>query len=249
VGSISIQARALSDLDHRNDANNTLNRALRISILIPPLLNLDSTHGQRDILRFMNSLRSLLRGSSATALITLPPHNSSSPAYASFISALTHLSDAAITLVSDSLNPLSSHHGILQLDKLPCYRSLVSPSDKLSTLRGLGTRSRGDPNNRGGGENNIAFRCKRRALIIETLHLDVEGGVGERRTAPPPAVLLPPRPAPSEAHEKRSLVELHPMPKGAESALIRAPEVRSSAKGGRPRRKVAFTDPGAIYDF
>jgi hypothetical protein len=32
--------------------------------------------------------------------------------------------------------------------------------------------------------NNIAFKLKRKRLIIETLHLGVEGGVGERRTEP-----------------------------------------------------------------
>jgi elongator complex protein 4 len=53
------------------------------------------------------------------------------------------------------------------------------PSDRTSMLRGL---------RQGGvGENNLVFRCTRRRLVIETLHLDVEGGVGERRTTAPPA--------------------------------------------------------------
>ena len=38
-----------------------------------------------------------------------------------------------------------------------------------------------------GGENNLAFKCMRRRFVLETMHLDVEGGVGERRTAPAPA--------------------------------------------------------------
>jgi len=38
-------------------------------------------------------------------------------------------------------------------------------------LRGLG-RS---------GENNLAFKCTRKRLVFETLHLDVEGGRGERQ--------------------------------------------------------------------
>lgn len=37
----------------------------------------------------------------------------------------------------------------------------------------------------GGGENNLAFKVRRKRLVIETLHLDVEGGVSERRTKPP----------------------------------------------------------------
>jgi len=36
----------------------------------------------------------------------------------------------------------------------------------------------------GGGENNLAFKCTRKRFVIETHHLDVEGGVGERRTTP-----------------------------------------------------------------
>ena len=36
----------------------------------------------------------------------------------------------------------------------------------------------------GGGENNLAFKCTRKRFVIETHHLDVEGGVGERRTGP-----------------------------------------------------------------
>ena len=34
------------------------------------------------------------------------------------------------------------------------------------------------------GDNNLAFKLRRRKLVVETLHLDVEGGVGERRTTP-----------------------------------------------------------------
>lgn len=31
----------------------------------------------------------------------------------------------------------------------------------------------------------MAFKCTRKRFVIETLHLDVEGGVGERRTSAP----------------------------------------------------------------
>jgi elongator complex protein 4 len=34
----------------------------------------------------------------------------------------------------------------------------------------------------GSRENNIAFKCTRKRLAFETHHLDIEGGVGERRT-------------------------------------------------------------------
>ena len=33
-----------------------------------------------------------------------------------------------------------------------------------------------------GRENNLAFKCTKKRLVFETHHLDVEGGVGERRT-------------------------------------------------------------------
>lgn len=58
---------------------------------------------------------------------------------------------------------------------------LVPPSDRFSTLRGLSASSSASG---GGGENNLAFRCTRKRLIFETLHLDLEGGVSERRTTP-----------------------------------------------------------------
>lgn len=68
----------------------------------------------------------------------------------------------------------SSHHGLVHIHTLPSPHTLLPPSDKFSTLRGLSSS----------GENNLAFKCMRKRLIFETLHLDVEGGVGERRTTP-----------------------------------------------------------------
>jgi elongator complex protein 4 len=41
----------------------------------------------------------------------------------------------------------------------------------------------------GGSENNLAFKCTRRRLVFETLHLGLEGGVGERRTTVPENVI------------------------------------------------------------
>ena len=66
----------------------------------------------------------------------------------------------------------SAHHGFVHIHSLPAPHTLLPPSDKFSTLRGL-TSS---------GENNLAFKCMRKRLVFETLHLDVEGGVSERRT-------------------------------------------------------------------
>lgn len=70
-----------------------------------------------------------------------------------------------------------SHHGLVHVHGLPAPLSLRSASDRSSTLRGISTVS-------GGGENNLAFKCTRKRFVIETHHLDVEGGVGERRTTP-----------------------------------------------------------------
>lgn len=74
-----------------------------------------------------------------------------------------------------------SHHGFLRILSLPSPHTLLAPSDKFSTLRGLSSSS---VSIGGGGENNLAFKCTRKRLVFETLHLDLEGGIGERRTTP-----------------------------------------------------------------
>ena len=74
-----------------------------------------------------------------------------------------------------------NHHGILHIQTLPAPHTLLPPSDRLSTVRGL-SASGGAA---GGSENNITFKSTRKRLVFETLHLDIEGGVGERRTAAP----------------------------------------------------------------
>lgn len=74
-----------------------------------------------------------------------------------------------------------SHHGLVQIHKLPAPHSILPTSDKYSTLRGLSSSAAA---NIGTGENNLAFRCMRKRLIFETMHLDLEGGVTERRTTP-----------------------------------------------------------------
>lgn len=67
-----------------------------------------------------------------------------------------------------------SYHGMVHIHTLPAPTTLLPPSDKFSTLRGLLSS----------GENNLAFKCMRKRMVFETLHLDLEGGVGERRTTP-----------------------------------------------------------------
>ena len=75
-----------------------------------------------------------------------------------------------------------AHHGLVQISALPAPHTVLAPSDKLSTLRGLFA----SPSGVGGGENNLGFKCMRKRMVFETLHLDSEGGVGERRTTPAP---------------------------------------------------------------
>jgi len=77
------------------------------------------------------------------------------------------------TLANPALaSAFPSHHGLVQIQRLPSVATFVAPSDRLSTLRGLQHT----------GENNLAFRCTRKKLVFETLHLDIEGGTGARRT-------------------------------------------------------------------
>lgn len=70
---------------------------------------------------------------------------------------------------------------MVQILTLPAPHTILPASDKYSTLRGLSSAA-GTMD--GSGENNLAFRCMRKRLIFETLHLDLEGGVTERRTTP-----------------------------------------------------------------
>ncbi|KAJ7919156.1 hypothetical protein B0H13DRAFT_1990616 [Mycena leptocephala] len=121
----------------------------------------------QDILRFLHGLRALLRRH---------PHGCASK--------LGWVSDAAITMDAFTANPalaaaFPGHHGLLRIHTLPAPTALVPASDRFSALRGTGGAGGG------GGENNLGFKCTRKRLVFETVHLDVEGGVGERRTSAP----------------------------------------------------------------
>ncbi|KAH9040576.1 hypothetical protein EDB84DRAFT_1475728, partial [Lactarius hengduanensis] len=91
--------------------------------------------------------------------------------------------DASVTLAGFSDSSLSltfpSHHGSV-ISPLPAPHSLIPASDRSSTLRGISSVSGWT----GGGEDNLGFKRTRKRFVIETHHLDVEGGVGERRTTP-----------------------------------------------------------------
>ncbi|KAG6831275.1 hypothetical protein H0H92_011785 [Tricholoma furcatifolium] len=120
----------------------------------------------QEILYFLHTLRALLRENpTACASISLAPHLSTETwGGRGWLQKLGWVTDAAFTL-----SAFSAPHSILP------------PSDKFSTLRGLAASAGGTG---GSGENNLTFKSTRKRLIFETLHLDIEGGVGERRTTP-----------------------------------------------------------------
>ncbi|KAF8271354.1 Elongator complex protein 4 [Lactarius quietus] len=157
----------------------------------------------KDVLYFAYSLRTLLRRyPHGCASVSLPPYMSGDGwGGRGWLNKLSWLFDASITLAGFSgertepvytfrlANNFStsradpslsltfpSHHGSVRVHGLPAPLSLTSASDRSSTLRGMSSVS--------GGENNLAFKCTRKRFVIETHHLDVEGGVGERRTTP-----------------------------------------------------------------
>lgn len=169
--------------------------------------------------------------------------------------------DISISLANPSLTALfPTHHGFVHIHSLPAPSTLLSPSDKFSTLRGL-TSS---------GENNLAFKCMRKRLIFETLHLDVEGGVGERRTTPSTTAM-----AMDEAAHDHSSHDHGGSGAGAATIQVQVEEVQkkveivsvadaavtetketatttmsSFVKKPKQRKKVAFTsDRPDLYDF
>lgn len=150
--------------------------------------------------RFLMGLRALLRSSRAAAMVTLPPDLCRDKPLLERLMWATDgvielegfgcmsfasLVDQDDRLVADAPHPadptlpdlFSHHHGLIHVHRPFNLHSLAPPSLKLSTL--VGGR---------GGQNNLAFKQKRKAFVVETLHLDVEGGVGERRTTAPPSL-------------------------------------------------------------
>ncbi|KAI0361236.1 PAXNEB-domain-containing protein [Trametes cingulata] len=239
--------------------------SLATRICIPALGSYDwGDLSPQDVCYFLHSLRSLLRRyPRVCASISLAPHLCHEAfGGAGWVQKLGWLTDASITLAAFSSNPslsamFSSHHGLVHIHALPSPHTLLPPSDKFSTLRGL-TSS---------GENNLAFKCMRKRLIFETLHLDVEGGVSERRTTPSTTALaMESNAAHDHAHE-------HLSPPAARSSSVAAVQVQleqvqiatppqpvevtppvekpeSSFKKAKVKKKVAFTSERPdLYDF
>jgi elongator complex protein 4 len=118
-----------------------------------------------------------------------------------------------------------SHHGLVRIYALPAPYTILPPSDKSSTLRGVSSSA-----SSGGGENNLAFKCMRKRMLFETLHLDLEGGVGERRTTP--AATSTERSAPTGKGEATVKIELEEAPKSVKP---------------KTKKRVGFAN--SVYDF
>jgi len=156
------------------------------------------------------------------------------------------LSDSCISFVSLIGDPslesvLIDHHGMVRLHSLQKCKTYISPSDRLSRLRGLASSGMV-----GSGENNLAFKCTRKRIVIETLHLDVEGGVGERRTAHPDSTL----PGVDLGKKKQSTAAIEIDEKERDSPVIQIQDHEIESKSSKPRKGVAFRlDRPDLYDF
>ncbi|KJA26157.1 hypothetical protein HYPSUDRAFT_199363 [Hypholoma sublateritium FD-334 SS-4] len=129
------------------------------------------------VLHFLHALRALLRahpqGCASTSL------DARLCGGAGWLERVGWAADGALSVAAFAGDPglaglFPGHHGLVRALRLPAPHTLLAPSDRFSQLRGLTA-----------GENNLAFRCTRKRLLFETLHLDVEGGPGERRTPAP----------------------------------------------------------------
>lgn len=159
-----------------------------------------------------------------------------------------------------------TYHGALRILRSPTTHTLLSASHKHSVLRGLrasstagaSSISRGE-NTSGTGENNLAFRCTRKRFIVETLHLDAEGGVGERRTNAPPTATADVPVAPHTHAQSRTgpvpgvasaVVALENIPLPAESDTPIPQQREPPGRKTSTKKRVAFhSDRPDLYDF
>ena len=97
----------------------------------------------------------------------------------------------------------------------------------------------------------MAFKCTRKRFVIETLHLDVDGGVAERRTTAPSAL------AHIDATDrKRNEVEDGPSLKHLARVNVEMAETNEAGALSQPpakpksKKRVAFDSSRPdLYDF
>jgi len=91
----------------------------------------------------------------------------------------------------------------------------------------------------------------RKRFVIETLHLDIEGGVSERRTAPPAGLASVDATVPSTSTSSQT--HFHPSVEIAAqtpSSVTVLDEASSPAPKKKPKKSVAFrSDRPELYDF
>ncbi|WWD16372.1 hypothetical protein CI109_100798 [Kwoniella shandongensis] len=170
-------------------ANADQRRATRLTI--PELGGLDWGDDVEieEIHRFLHGLRGIIRTKSASAIITVPPSLIAGPKGEEIVKRLAWCVDGCIELRGfaddPTLPPLfPTTHGLLTLHSYPTSHTLLPSTLKHSTLLGLSQSERQGSGGGGAGENNLGFKLKRKRFVVETVHLGVEGGVGERRTEP-----------------------------------------------------------------
>ncbi|KAG8787717.1 hypothetical protein FRC12_015337 [Ceratobasidium sp. 428] len=246
----------LRKLTHELRSESTTSTRRGVRIVIPDFGSPSWGDLQpHDVVRFLLAIRSLLRGTSAAAFITLHSTLSTdSWGGLGWPGKLAHLSDGCITFAGFGDDPTASlsfptHHGLVKISSSPSPGTLRAASINKSILRGM---SSSGPH--GGGENNLAFRCTRKRLVIETMHLGAEGGVGARQTAPPPDVTiqisshsdLHPQPnVPKPTTSARVSIALDSVPSTAAEDEQDGPKAAKK----KPRRVVFQSDKPEIYDF
>lgn len=214
-----------------------------------------------ETVRFLHRLRHLLRSLALTdatpssrtvaipaiAVISISSFllsGTSSGAPVNLAHRLVHSVDAAVSLSAFASSAalrraFSAYTGAFKVLKTPAIGTLTNPSIRSSVLRGMGSGAASTgglagagEGGAGGGENNLAFKVRRKRMVIETLHLDVEGGVSERRTKPPKSEAEPKRAAPapkSRAEDKTAPPKAEAQ--GAQGAQVVQPT------GNAPRLK------------
>ncbi|GLB36340.1 putative PAXNEB protein [Lyophyllum shimeji] len=102
----------------------------------------------QDILYFLHSLRAILRRHPhvCASLSLAPPVATPSWGGSGWVQKLGWVTDAALTLSAFSADPsltalFPNHHGLVQIHTLPAPHTILPPSDKFSTLRGLSAAS------------------------------------------------------------------------------------------------------------